>query len=115
MAQPDHTQRHIKRRLPNVMSSWLGASQDCRYPAGAARDAAVAGRRRKEGKEQVTHENMPLGSVIRVTGENDHILLETVSEPTLQQMLVAFDPKKHSGEGLDAGPVGEEAFAHGNA
>ncbi len=75
----------------------------------------MAGRRRKEGKEQVAHENMPPGSVIRVTGENDRTLLETVSEPTLQHMLAAFDPKKHGDEAMDGSPVGVEAFAHGNA
>ena len=97
------------------MSSWHGASQDCRYPAGATCDAATAGRRRKEGKKQVTHENIPPALVIRVTGKNGPTLLEPGSEPTLQQMLAAVDPKKHGGEVMDGGPAGVEAFAHGNA
>ena len=63
----------------------------------------------------MTHENIPPGSLIRVTGENDPALLETVSEPTMQQMLAAVGQKKHGGEAMDGGPVGVEALAHGNA
>ena len=36
---------------------------------------------------------------------------ETKAEPTLDQMLAAFDPKKHGGEAMAGGAVGGEAFA----
>ena len=36
---------------------------------------------------------------------------EIEAEATLDQMLAAFDPKKHGGEAMEGGAVGEEAFA----
>jgi antitoxin MazE len=55
------------------------------------------------------------GSPVRVTVMPGRIVIETETEPTLDQMLAAFDPKKHGGEVMASGPVGEEAFADGNA
>jgi antitoxin MazE len=52
------------------------------------------------------------GSAVRVTVKPGRIVIET--EATLDQMLAAFDPKKHGGEAMDGGAVGGEAFAHGN-
>jgi hypothetical protein len=72
-------------------------------------------RRRKEGKEQVAHENIPPRSVIRIAGGNDRTSLETVSEPTLQRVLAAFDPKKHGDEAMDGSSASVEAFAYDNA
>lgn len=49
------------------------------------------------------------GSPVRVTVKPGRIVIETESEPTLEQMLEAFDPKKHGGEAMADGPVGVEA------
>ena len=51
------------------------------------------------------------GSAVRVTVKPGRIVIETETEPTLEQMLAAFDPKKHSGEVMADRPVGVEAFA----
>jgi antitoxin MazE len=55
------------------------------------------------------------GSPVRVTVKPGRIVIETEVEPTLDQMLAAFDPKKHGGEAISGGAVGKEAFAHGDA
>ena len=55
------------------------------------------------------------GSAVRVTVEPGRIVIETEVEPTLDQMLAAFDPKKHGGEAMADHPVGKEAFANGDA
>ena len=44
------------------------------------------------------------GSPVRVTVKPGRIIVET--EPTLAQMLAAFDPKKHGGEAMAGGAVG---------
>ena len=54
------------------------------------------------------------GSPIRVTVKPGRIVIETGTEPTLEQMLAAFDPKKHGGEAMADEAVGMEAFADGN-
>ena len=55
------------------------------------------------------------GSPVRVTVKPGRIVIETEVEPTLEQMLAAFDPKKHGGEAMPDRPVGKEAFANGDA
>lgn len=55
------------------------------------------------------------GSPVRVTVKPGRIIIETQTEPTLEQMLAAFDPKKHGGEVMAGGAVGAEAFANGDA
>lgn len=55
------------------------------------------------------------GSPVRITVEPGRIVIETETEPTLEQMLAAFDPKKHGGEAVAGGAVGVEAFADGDA
>ncbi|MFM7532472.1 MAG: hypothetical protein ACKO5J_08290 [Rubrivivax sp.] len=55
------------------------------------------------------------GSPVRVTVEPGRIVVETDVEPTLDQMLAAFDPTKHGGEAMADRPVGNEAFARGDA
>jgi antitoxin MazE len=55
------------------------------------------------------------GSRVRVTVKPGRIVIETETEPTLEQMLAVFDPKKHGGEALAGGGVGVEAFADGDA
>ena len=55
------------------------------------------------------------GSPVRVTVEPGRIVVETDVEPTLDQLLAAFDPTKHGGEAMADRPVGNEAFARGDA
>lgn len=55
------------------------------------------------------------GSPVRVTVKPGRIVIETETEPTLDQMLAAFDPQKHGGEAMADKAVGVEAFADGNA
>ena len=51
------------------------------------------------------------GSRVRVTVRPGRIVIEADIEPTLEQMLAAFDPKKHGGELMADRPVGAEVFA----
>jgi antitoxin MazE len=55
------------------------------------------------------------GSPVRITVEPGRIVIETDVEPTLDQMLAAFDPKKHGGEAMADHSIGKEAFANGDA
>jgi antitoxin MazE len=55
------------------------------------------------------------GSPVRVTVKPGRIVIDTEVEPTLDQMLAAFDPAKHGGEAMAGRPVGKEAFADGDA
>lgn len=54
------------------------------------------------------------GTRIRVTVKPGRIVIDTEVEPTLEQMLAAFDPEKHGGEVMGGGALGVEAFANGN-
>lgn len=54
------------------------------------------------------------GSPVRVTVKPGRIVIEAEVEPTLEQMLAAFDPKRHGGEAMADRPVGKEAFANGD-
>ncbi|WP_214670081.1 hypothetical protein, partial [Escherichia coli] len=51
------------------------------------------------------------GSPVRVTVKPGRIVIETEAEPTLDQMLASFDPKKHGGEVMAGRATGVEAFA----
>jgi antitoxin MazE len=51
------------------------------------------------------------GTPVRVIVKPGRIVIEAESEPTLEQMLAAFDPKKHGGELMAGGAMGAEAFA----
>ena len=55
------------------------------------------------------------GSPVRVSVKPGRIVIEIEVEPKLNQMLAAFDPKKHGGEVMAGGAVGVEAFADGDA
>jgi antitoxin MazE len=55
------------------------------------------------------------GSPVRVTVKPGRIVIETETEPNLDQMLAAFDPKRHGGEVMVDRSVGKEAFARGDA
>jgi antitoxin MazE len=51
------------------------------------------------------------GSQVRVNIKQGRIVVESETEPTLEQMLSAFDPKRHGGEVMADSPRGVEAFA----
>ena len=51
------------------------------------------------------------GTPVRVIVKPGRIVIEPETEPDLEQMLTAFDPKKHGGEVMADAPVGVEAFA----
>jgi antitoxin MazE len=51
------------------------------------------------------------GTPVRVMVKPGRIIIESETEPTLAQMLVAFNPKKHGGEVMADAPRGVEAFA----
>lgn len=53
------------------------------------------------------------GSPVRITVKPGRIVIETEIDPTLDQMLAAFDPQKHGGEVMADSAVGMEAFADG--
>ena len=55
------------------------------------------------------------GSAVRITVKPGRIVIDIETDPTLDQMLAAFDPKKHGGEAMAGAAVGVEAFANGNA
>ena len=48
------------------------------------------------------------GTPVRVSVKPGRIVIETETEPTLEQMLAAFDPKRHGGELMADGPLGHE-------
>ena len=48
------------------------------------------------------------GTPVRVSVEPGRIVIETQLEPTLDDMLAAFDPKRHGGEVMSFAPVGVE-------
>ena len=50
------------------------------------------------------------GTAVRVHVEPGRIVIETEVEPTLEQMLAAFDPKRHGGEAMAFAPVGVEVL-----
>jgi antitoxin MazE len=51
------------------------------------------------------------GTPVRIIVKPGRIVIESETEPTLEQMLAAFDPAKHGGELLADAPRGAEAFA----
>ncbi len=51
------------------------------------------------------------GSPVRVIVKPGRIVIELETEPSLEQMLAAFDPIKHGGEVMADAPCGVEAFA----
>lgn len=51
------------------------------------------------------------GSPVRVIVKPGRIVIESETEPTLEQMLAAFDPVKHGGEVMGDAPRGVEAFS----
>jgi antitoxin MazE len=48
------------------------------------------------------------GTPVRVTAKPGRIVIETAVEPSLDQMLAAFDRKRHGGEVMADAPVGAE-------
>jgi len=51
------------------------------------------------------------GTPVRVMVKPGRIIIESETEPTLEQMLASFNPKKHGGEVMADAPRGVEAFA----
>lgn len=51
------------------------------------------------------------GTPVRVMVKPGRIIIESETEPTLEQMLASFNPKKHGGEVMADVPRGVEAFA----
>ncbi len=51
------------------------------------------------------------GTPVRVIVKPGRIVIESETEPSLEQMLAAFDPVKHGGEVMADAPRGVEAFA----
>ncbi len=51
------------------------------------------------------------GTPVRVTIKPGRIVIESETEPTLEQMLAAFNPARHGGEVMADAPRGVEAFA----
>lgn len=54
---------------------------------------------------------MSEGTAVRITARPGRVIVETVTkEPTLEQMLTAFDPRRHGGEVMAVAPVGGEVL-----
>lgn len=51
------------------------------------------------------------GSPVRVSVKPGRIIIESETEPTLEDMLAKFDPARHGGEVMADSPRGVEAFA----
>lgn len=50
------------------------------------------------------------GTPVRIVVEPGRIVIESDTEPTLDAMLAAFDPKRHGGEAMAFAPVGVEVL-----
>jgi antitoxin MazE len=51
------------------------------------------------------------GSPVRITVKPGRIVIESETEPTLEQMLAMFDPKRHGVDMLADARLGVKAFA----
>lgn len=51
------------------------------------------------------------GSRVRIVAQKGRIVIETESrEPSLEEMLAGFDPKRHGGELMAYTPIGKEVL-----
>ena len=50
------------------------------------------------------------GTPVRIVAEPGLIVIEADTEPMLEAMLAAFEPKRHSGEAMAFAPVGVEVL-----
>jgi antitoxin MazE len=50
------------------------------------------------------------GTAVRVTVKPGRIVIEAEKEPSLDEMLAAFTPSRHSGEVMAFAPVGAEVI-----
>lgn len=51
------------------------------------------------------------GSVVRIAAVPGRVIVEaTDREPTLEEMLASFDPKRHGREAMGFAPVGREVL-----
>jgi len=52
-----------------------------------------------------------VGTPVRIVAQPGRIIIErSKQEPTLDEMLVCFDPKRHGGEAMAFHPVGSEVL-----
>jgi antitoxin component of MazEF toxin-antitoxin module len=52
-----------------------------------------------------------LGTAVRIVAQPGRIIIErSEQDPTLEEMLASFDPKRHSGEAMALQPVGREVL-----
>ncbi len=63
----------------------------------------------------VAEADASIGSPMPATQESASSVIETESEPTLEQMLAAFDLNRHGGEAMADSVRGAEAPSHGDA
>lgn len=62
-------------------------------------------------KSIVKAAGMTEGTHVRIIAQRGRIIVETVEhEPSLDEMLAAFDPKRHRGEIMNFAPVGNEVI-----
>ena len=51
------------------------------------------------------------GTPVRISVKRGRIIVEAAErEPTLNEMLAAFDAKRHGGEAMAFGPIGKEVW-----
>lgn len=50
------------------------------------------------------------GTPVTITAERGRIVIEAAGRPTLDQLLAAFDPKRHGGEAMAFQPIGREVI-----
>ncbi len=50
------------------------------------------------------------GTPVRIVARPGRVVVEADTEPTLDTMLAAFDPKRHCGEAMAFAPIGVEVL-----
>lgn len=98
--------RVARSTLSRVVTCAAGISPDMAFRLGAAFDTSPemwAGMQMQYDLYQAKLMKRPKIAPLRPAG--------TRIRPTLAQLLVAFDPKKHGGEVMADAPIGAEAFS----
>ena len=63
------------------------------------------------GKAAATTAGVQAGTPVRILAQPGRIIIEAETrQPTLEEMLASFDPKRHGGEVMAFAPVGQEAL-----
>lgn len=107
-----YTRVDTKKSFVDTMVSTYGASMSTTVSQICAWGNGLAFRLTKPMAKTA---GVAEGSPIRVTVKPGRIVIETEIDPTLEQMLAAFDPQMHGGEIMTDGARGVEAFANGNS